>query len=332
VTKTIKEVKMKDMKRKTMTLAFLIILGMSLSVGYGIIAAPTMQGTTRDVWVSDPSMISPIKEELSEADMQKAIEIAIANETVENLFDCGWKVTDLDVLTIMVLPEHDETIGLEVVAHDDNVSRIDPRFERIDTNVETKFGATMTMRKGNTEIRVLMNMEEECVTAIYIITDEMAQMAQEQGSYPNVPYTINKTASLPQNQTSWIDVESGSELGGIYAAGGIYIIERDGNNVTMRLVYTGAIPALTDQEKTLAKDIALDDPDLKRIIAGKEYVMAFGPVVASTGLKTGVSVAIQIPGDKKNTLYFVHVDTENRKVIRIGPPQKTDRTYIIEEG
>lgn len=323
---------MKDMKRKTMTLAFLVILGMSLGISYGIIAAPTMQGTTKDIWVSDLSMISPIKEELSEADMQKAIEIAIANETVKTLFDCGWKITDLDVLTIMVLPEHDETRGFEVVAHDDNISRIEPRFERIDTNVETKFGATMTLRKGNTEIRVLMNMEEERVTAINVITDRMAQMAQEQGSYQNVPYTINKTTSLPQNQTSWIDVDSSSELGGIYAAGGIYIIERDGNNVTMRLVYTGAVPDLTDQEKALAKDIALDDPDVKRIIAGKEYVMAFVPVVASTGVKTGVSVAFQIPGDKKNILYFVHVDTSGGKVIRIGPPQKTDRTYIIEEG
>lgn len=91
---------------------------------------------------------------------------------------------------------------------------------------------------------------------------------------------------------------------------------------------------LTDHERVLSKEIALNDSGVKKLIDGKDYAMNMSPMISTDitgGTKLiGASIALEIFEGSENTMYFVHVDLEEKKVMRISPPLKIPKTYGIK--
>lgn len=90
-------------------------------------------------------------------------------------------------------------------------------------------------------------------------------------------------------------------------------------------IRTPEVRALTEEEREKAKVVALSDLEVQNVIAGKNYELA----IKSTGIIitneagevetkfSGASVTFEL---EDGTIYFVHVDLEKGKVIRISPP------------
>ena len=82
---------------------------------------------------------------------------------------------------------------------------------------------------------------------------------------------------------------------------------------------------LTEEEREKAKAVALSDPEVRNIIAGKNYELAIKPagmiITNETGeVETqfnGASVTFEL---EDGTVYSVHLDLATEKVIRISPP------------
>lgn len=91
---------------------------------------------------------------------------------------------------------------------------------------------------------------------------------------------------------------------------------------------------LTDYERVLSKEIALNDSKVKKLIDGKDYMMNISPMI-STDVKgrtklIGASIALEIFEGLEDTMYFVHVDLKEKKVMRISPPLNVPKTYGIK--
>lgn len=86
-----------------------------------------------------------------------------------------------------------------------------------------------------------------------------------------------------------------------------------------------SVRELTEEERAKASEIALSDTEVQNIINGKNYEMEIRPagmiITNETGeVETrfnGASVMFTL---EDGTIYFVHVDLEKGKVIRISPP------------
>ena len=82
---------------------------------------------------------------------------------------------------------------------------------------------------------------------------------------------------------------------------------------------------LTEEERKKAREIALSDPEVQNIIKWQKYTVEIKPAgmiitneVGEVETKfNGASVVLRL-GD--GTIYFVHVDLQRGKVIRISPP------------
>lgn len=92
-----------------------------------------------------------------------------------------------------------------------------------------------------------------------------------------------------------------------------------------KLIRAPEVRELTEEEREKAREIALSDPEVQNIIKGKNYETEIGPIGViitneTGGVETkfnGASVMFTL---KDGTIYFVHVDLEKGKVIRISPP------------
>jgi len=92
-----------------------------------------------------------------------------------------------------------------------------------------------------------------------------------------------------------------------------------------KLIRAPKVRELTEEERERAREIALSDPEVQNIINGKSYEMKIRPagviITNETGeVETkfnGASVMFELEDE---TIYFVHVDLERGKVIRISPP------------
>ena len=92
-----------------------------------------------------------------------------------------------------------------------------------------------------------------------------------------------------------------------------------------KLIKAPEVRELTEEERKSAREIALSDPKVQNIINGKSYEMKIRPtgVIITTEAGevetkfNGASVMFEL---EDGTIYFVHVDLEKGKVIRISPP------------
>ncbi|MCK4475763.1 MAG: hypothetical protein KAU16_03470 [Methanophagales archaeon] len=93
-----------------------------------------------------------------------------------------------------------------------------------------------------------------------------------------------------------------------------------------KLIRAPEVRELTEEEREKAREIALSDTEVQNIIEGKNYKMT---EIKSTGVIItnevgevetkfdGASIMFEL---EDGTVYFVHVDLEKGKVIRISPP------------
>ena len=92
-----------------------------------------------------------------------------------------------------------------------------------------------------------------------------------------------------------------------------------------KLIRTPKVRELTEEERERAREIALSDPEVQNIINGKSYELKIRPagVIITTEAGevetkfNGASIMFEL---EDGTIYFVHVDLEKGKVIRISPP------------
>jgi len=92
-----------------------------------------------------------------------------------------------------------------------------------------------------------------------------------------------------------------------------------------KLIRVPEVRELTEEEREKASEVALSDPEVQNIINGNNYEMEIRPtgviITNEAGeVETkfnGASVMFEL---EDGTIYFVHVDLEKGKVIRISPP------------
>lgn len=86
---------------------------------------------------------------------------------------------------------------------------------------------------------------------------------------------------------------------------------------------TGEIPELTEEQKEKAKEIALSDPEVKKIVEGKRYEIKVTPMIMTvingeTKKTTKISVNFEF---EDGTRMKVFVDLDKEEVTRILKPQ-----------
>lgn len=151
----------------------------------------------------------------------------------------------------------------------------------------------ITIIKDNESIFVNVDRNEGKVTEIHKSSGEFMGLEMREGGEIKV---INKT---------------GLE---------ITIGDRDGKRIK-----APEVRELTEEERERARAIALSDPEVRNIIAGKNYELAIKPtgviITNEAGeVETkfnGASVSFTL---EDGTVYFVHVDLAKEKVIRVSPP------------
>ncbi|MHC1567512.1 MAG: hypothetical protein ACXQTD_07370 [Candidatus Syntropharchaeia archaeon] len=122
-------------------------------------------------------------------------------------------------------------------------------------------------------------------------------------------------------QTLWISDVSGDD-NDMTGAGAI-TISTDGKLETIPL-NTGDVKPLTDEEREEAKRIALADPEVQKLIDGREYEIGhigegYGVRVEGDGQRSEMrfaSLELLVEG----MIYHVHIDLEKGEVTRISPP------------
>ena len=122
-------------------------------------------------------------------------------------------------------------------------------------------------------------------------------------------------------QTLWIPEISGDD-NNMTGAGAI-TISRDGEFETMHLNPEDVKP-LSDEEREKAKQIALADPEVQKLIDGKDYEIGhigegYGVRVEGDGQRSEMrfaSLELVVEG----MIYHVHIDLEKGEVTRISPP------------
>ena len=122
-------------------------------------------------------------------------------------------------------------------------------------------------------------------------------------------------------QTLWISDVSGDE-NNMTGAGAI-TISRDGEFETIPLKPEDVKP-LSDEEREEVKQIALADPEVQKLIDGKDYEIGhigegYGVRVEGNGQRSEMrfaSLELRVEG----MIYHVHIDLEKGEVTRISPP------------
>ena len=160
-----------------------------------------------------------------------------------------------------------------------------------ETEIESVYA---TLRKDKEWVFVDVDLNEEKVTGILKSHGEIAGLEMREGGEIRV---LNET-------------EIRIAIGG-----------REG-----KVIRAPEVRELTEEEREKASEVALSDPEVQNIINGKNYEMI---EIKSTGviitnevgeLETkfdGASIMFEL---EDGTIYFVHVDLEKGKVIRISPP------------
>lgn len=152
----------------------------------------------------------------------------------------------------------------------------------------------VTLRKDKELVSANVDLDEEKITTILRSKVEIAELEiQEVGRIK----TMNETETR-------IVVVSGRERKQIKAP---------------------EVRELTEEEREEAKEITLSDPEVQNIINGMNYTIEIKPmgmiIINEVGeVETefdGASVSLRL---EVGTIYFVHVDLENGKVIRTSPP------------
>ena len=123
-------------------------------------------------------------------------------------------------------------------------------------------------------------------------------------------------------QTLWISDVSGDE-NNMTGAGAITISRDDGEFETIPLNPEDVKP-LSDEEREEVKQIALADPEVQKLIDGKDYEIGhigegYGVRVEGDGQRSEMrfaSLELRVEG----MIYHVHIDLEKGEVTRISPP------------
>ncbi|HEC56285.1 MAG TPA: hypothetical protein ENI32_00110 [Candidatus Syntrophoarchaeum butanivorans] len=133
------------------------------------------------------------------------------------------------------------------------------------------------------------------------------------------PAGINMRSGV---QMLWISDVSGDE-NNMTGAGAI-TISRDGEFETIYLNTEEDVKPLSDEEREEVKQIALADPDVQKLIDGKDYEIGhigegYGVRVEGDGQRSEMrfaSLELLVEG----MIYHVHIDLEKGEVTRISPP------------
>ena len=124
-------------------------------------------------------------------------------------------------------------------------------------------------------------------------------------------------------QTLWVPEISISGDDNDTTGAGAITISKDGEFETIYLNPEDVKP-LTDEERKEAKQIALADPEVQKLIDGKDYEIGhigegYGVRVEGEGQRSEMrfaSLELLVEG----MIYHVHIDLEKGKVTRISPP------------
>ena len=209
-----------------------------------------------------------------------------------------WLYEELKSMPMLTEEQRQKTI--EIAIQNETVKQYLEQGYEIDSAFffSTSKGARIesvyiTLRKGEDWVFANVDLSEEKVTGILKSRGEIAGLEmREDGEIKAVNETELRIA-----------------IGG-----------REG-----KLIKAPEVRELTKEEREKARKIALSDPEVQNIINGKSYEMKIRPagVIITTEAGevetkfNGASIMFEL---EDGTVYFVHVDLEKGKVIRISPP------------
>ena len=218
-----------------------------------------------------------------------------------------------ELTSFPTLTEEQRQAAIEIAKQNETVKQyLDQGYEMEGVSATfstpTTEGGVVTLKGGKKElICAVIDLNEGKVTEIDRLSGEgmMVSITRDESGTESIKI-------LPVRETCKIIYENETEIG-------IAIGDKVGT-----LIIVGGIE-LTEEEKKEAREIAISDPKVKDLIEGKNYEMKIsgitelrmneiGEAEAELG---GASVTFEL---EKGTIYFVHVDIEKGKVIRISPP------------
>ncbi len=143
--------------------------------------------------------------------------------------------------------------------------------------------------------------------------------------------SIFVNVDLNEGKVTEILKSRGEHMGLAMREGGeIKVINQTGTEITIgdrngKRIKAPQVRELTEEERKKAKAVALSDPEVRNIIAGKNYeltIKSMGVIITNEAGEVetkfnGASVSFEL---EDGTVYFVHVDIAKEKVIRVSPP------------
>ncbi|MFZ2070750.1 MAG: hypothetical protein WAV32_03950 [Halobacteriota archaeon] len=207
------------------------------------------------------------------------------------------------------------------------------KVKSIPTMTEEQQQKAIEIAKQNETVRQYLEQGYEIGggnIAFGTISQNETEVASEFISLCRDNETIIINVDRNEGKVIGIHKSSGEFMGLERREGGeIKVINKTGLEITIgdrngRRIKAPEVRALTGEEREKAKVVALSDPEVQNIIAGKNYELA----IKSTGIIitneagdvetkfSGASVTFEL---EDGTVYFVHVDLDKEKVIRVSP-------------
>ena len=203
--------------------------------------------------------------------------------------------------SIPTITEEQQQKAIEIAKQNETVKRyLDKGYE---------IGGSVTFGTSDNETEI---------ASVYITIRK-----DKDGIFVNVDLNEGKVTEILKSR--------GEHMGLAMREGGeIKVINQTGTEITIgdrngKRIKAPQVRELTEEERKKAKAVALSDPEVRNIIAGKNYeltIKSMGVIITNEAGEVetkfnGASVSFEL---EDGTVYFVHVDIAKEKVIRVSPP------------
>ena len=205
-------------------------------------------------------------------------------------------------MQVSMLTEEERQNAIQIAKQNETVKEYLERGYKM-LGISSTFGNISGSETAITDVYVTLNKDKDWVFAnVDLSEEEVTGILKSRG----------EIAGLEMREDG--EVKAVNETGLRIAIGGW-----EG-----KLIKAPEVRELTEEERERAREIALSDPEVQNIINGKSYEMKIRPagVIITTEAGevetkfNGASVMFEL---EDGTIYFVHVDLEKGKVIRISP-------------
>ena len=206
-------------------------------------------------------------------------------------------------MQVSMLTEEERQNAIQIAKQNETVKEYLERGYKM-LGISSTFGNISGREKAITDVYVTLNKDKDWVFAnVDLSEEEVTGILKSRG----------EIAGLEMREDG--EVKAVNETGLRIAIGGW-----EG-----KLIKAPEVRELTEEERERAREIALSDPEVQNIMNGKSYEMKIRPagviITNEAGeVETkfnGASVMFEL---EDGTIYFVHIDLEKGKVIRISPP------------